>query len=365
MDETDPAPNGYRMPAEWEPHRATWLVWPESDDWPGKLSAVQWAYTEMIRKLSGVERVSLIVAQTEREAAVRKTLERAAVDMNYVEFFVAPTDRTWARDNLPLFVLREQPTLAPTLGAVKFRFNGWARYEDHKLDEAAGTAVAEHAASDVFFPMWRDEQGCAHRFVLEGGSVDVDGRGTLLTTRRCLMGAPFTRNPGITEGQIEATLQRYLGVTKVIWLEDGIAGDDTSGHIDDFARFVAPGRVVVSCERNKTDANYAPLRSAREQLASAVDCAGARLDVIELPMPAPLYFDGERLPASYANFYIANATVLVPTFNDANDRLALGILSEVFADRNVLGVHALDLVLGLGTLHCSSQQQPEIAPSCV
>lgn len=353
-------PKGYRMPAEWEPHDATWLVWPQSDDWPGKLSAVQWTVTEVIRKLSAVERVSLVVSHRARIGTISERLRRAAVELDAVEFFIAPTDRTWARDNLPSFVVKGQGSADASLGAVKFLFNGWARYEDHELDEAAGAAVAEHVASDVFFPNWRNRQGRLQRFVLEGGAIDVDGRGTLLTTRRCLVGAPFTRNPGVTSGQVEETLQQNLGVSKVIWLEDGIAGDDTSGHVDDFARFVAPGQVVHCVEEDVSDANYAPLKSAQEQLESAVDATGSRLDLVALPMPAPLYFEGERLPASYANFYIANDVVLVPTFNDPLDRVALGTLAEVFPRRQVVGIHAVDLVLGLGTLHCSTQQQPSL-----
>lgn len=342
------------MPAEWAPHAATWLTWPCSDDWPGKLEAVRWTFCELTRALTRGERVRMIVAEEAAVPMVQSWLGRADVELSRVDFFVAPTDRTWTRDNLPLFVVN---TDATALGAVKFRFNGWARYDDHQLDDAAGVRVATHYGN----PTWQPEVAVAshpRRFVLEGGSIDVDGQGTLLTTRACLLGTRFPRNPGLDQASVEMVLRDYLGVEKILWLDQGIAGDDTSGHIDDFARFVAPGKVVVARERDPKDDNHAPLERAAEALSSMTDARGRRLEVIALPMPAPRRFDGERLPASYANFYIANGCVLVPTFNDPNDRIALGILAELFPDREVCGVHAVDLVVGLGTLHCSTQQEP-------
>ncbi len=347
---------GFRMPAEWEPHAATWLAWPHSEDWPGKLQSVRWVFCEMARCLTRNERVRLIVKDAADSQKVRSQLARANVELSQVDFFEAATDRTWTRDNLPQFVVDGARS---ALGAVKFEFNGWARYDDHELDEQAGCAVAKAYGKTTWFPK-RGPNLRSPRFVLEGGAIDVDGQGTLLTTRRCLLGSPYARNPGLDQTQVEATLREYLGAEHVIWLEDGVAGDDTSGHIDDFARFVGPGRVVVAEETHPNDDNYAPLCQAHEALSDARDASGRKLDVVKLPMPEPVYYDGERLPASYANFYIANSTVLVPTFNDPNDRVALGILAELFPDRTVVGIHATDLVVGLGTLHCSTQQEPAV-----
>jgi agmatine deiminase len=346
---------GFRMPAEWEPHAATWLTWPCSQDWPGKLAAVRWTFCEMARLLTRNETVSLIVQDGTVKRAAAKALTQAGVDVAKVYFFESKTDRTWARDNLPTFVTHDE---THTLGAVKWRFNGWARYEDHELDEAAGMAVAKATVrrEHLFVPKYQLGKK-THRFVLEGGSIDVDGEGTVLTTRRCLLGEPFARNPGLSQSAVEEVLRDNLGVSSVLWVEDGIAGDDTSGHIDDFARFVAPGRVVV-CQSTRDDQEAMFLRQAFEALNTASDAKGRKLEVITLPMPEPVYYRGEQLPASYANFYIANGSVLVPVFNDKADRRALGILSDLFPDRDVVGVYARDLVVGLGTLHCSTQQQP-------
>jgi agmatine deiminase len=352
--EGTPQALGYRMPAEWEEHAATWLTWPYSEDWPGKLEAVRWTFAEITRQLVRGERVRMIVPGVAERDEVEKWLCRANIDTRAVDFFVARTDRTWTRDNLPTFVVnREQRRV----GAVKWRFNGWARYPDHELDDAAGCAVASAHGDPAWFPAVQIV-GKPWRFVLEGGSIDVDGEGTVLTTRRCLLGSSCARNPGLDQAGTEAVLAQHLDISHVVWLEDGIAGDDTSGHIDDFARFVSPGRVVIARENDPADPNHALLEAARRELLSARDARGRSLDVVDLPMPAPLYFDGERLPASYANFYVANESVLVPTFNDPNDRVALGILAELFPSRRVCGVHAVDLVVGLGTLHCSTQQEP-------
>lgn len=355
--DSTPAAEGFFMPAEWSPHSATWLTWPASDDFPGKLDAVCWVYTEIIRLLHRVERVRLIVQDAAVEAECRARLLSTGVDCSRVDFVRVRTDRTWARDNLPLFL--KHRSNSALLGAAKFRFTGWGRYDDHELDEAAGAFVASSHASRVFLPR-RGASPRADRVVLEGGAIDVDGEGTLLTTRACLLGSTFPRNPGATQQELETILRESLGVATVIWLDDGVAGDDTSGHVDDFARFVAPGVVVCAVEKEPADPNYSPLQDALAALRQARDAAGRQLEVISLPMPGPVFFDGERLPASYANFYIANDLVLVPTFNDAADREALGILAELFADRQVVGVHARELVLGLGTLHCSTQQEPAV-----
>jgi agmatine deiminase len=344
-----PSADGFRMPAEWEPHERTWLAWPMSEDWPGKLESVRWVFCEMARLLHQTERVGFLIPSHADEVVVSDYLRRAGVRLGRIDFVAAETDRTWTRDNLPQFVVNG----AGALGAVKFAFNGWGRYPDYELDDLAGIQVAKLAAPQVWQPQLR-----GRRFVLEGGSIDVDGQGTLLTTRRCLLGSPFTRNPGATQQEVEQMLSSHLGVTQFIWLEDGIAGDDTSGHIDDFARFVAPGIVVVAQGSDASDPDTKTLAAAREALEQARDARGARLEVVSLPVPAPVFYEGERLPASYANFYIANEQVLVPTFNDPKDRIALGILSDLFPGRSVTGVYARDLVVGLGTLHCSTQQQP-------
>lgn len=345
---------GYRMPAEWERHRATWLAWPHNaDDWPGKLEAVTWVFCEMIRHLTVGEKVNLIIPTDASSRWIDQQLERARIDRAQVDFFVAETDRSWTRDYLPQFVTKGSGRKAQ-LGAVKFRFNGWARYPDHKLDDLAGGAVADEA------PMHWLPTVAGRRVVLEGGSIDVDGEGTVLTTERCLLGKPFQRNPGLNRKAIEKVVGDHLGTRHTIWLPDGIAGDDTAGHIDDLARFVAPGVVVMIQEKNRKDENHKVLAACRERLLAARDAKGRKLEVISLPMPAPVAFGNDRLPASYANFYIGNEVVLVPTFNDPADRTALGILAELFPKRRVAGIHATDLVLGLGTIHCSTQQEPSI-----
>lgn len=345
---------GYRMPAEWEPHEATWLAWPHHrSDWPGKLLVIPWVYAEMARYLCQGERVRLLVeSRVERQKAER-TFERAGVDLEKVDFVLAATNRSWARDYLPLFVTKKSGAGKSDVVAVKWRFNGWARYHNHELDNLAGVKVARRFSKRVVRP--KDSSGF---LVLEGGSIDVDGEGTLLTTEECLLTGPRARAKHLTREQMEQVLGDNLGIERVIWLGSGIAGDDTSGHVDDFARFVAPGRVVISTESRRSDRNWGPLRAAQQALSAARDAKGRQLEVVPLPMPAPVVYDGQRLPASYANFYIANGRVLVPTFNDPNDRVALRILEQLFPNRQVVGIHASDLVLGLGTLHCSTMQHP-------
>ena len=343
------------MPAEWEPHAATWLAWPHAEgDFFDKLDTVRWTYVEMMRLLTPHERVRLLVPPGQQDL-VRDRLAACRVAVERVDLVEQSTDRSWTRDSLPLFVVPRSG--AGELAAVKWCFNGWARYPDHQLDDQAGEVVARTYAREVFFPEYRRGAETL-RVVLEGGAIDVDGEGTALVTERCLLGAPYQRNPGLAQGELEALLRRYLGVVQLVWLPDGIAGDDTSGHVDDFARFVAPGKVVVCAESASSSANYAPLRRAREVLVRAHDAQGRALDVVELPMPRTISFRGEVLPASYANFYVANGLVLVPTFNDPNDRVALEVLSGVFPSRSVVGVHCTDLVVGLGALHCSTQQEP-------
>ena len=348
---------GYRMPAEWEPHAATWLAWPhEPSDWPGKFEAVPWVMAEMARHLQDGERIRLIVRGRGERTRASHALAASGVSLRRVDFVVAATDRSWTRDFLPLGVVRRRAGRRE-LAAVKWRFNGWARYPNHAADEAAGRRVARGLGVPVFHPE-AAVRGRRAPIVLEGGAIDVDGEGTLLATEQCLLSGKQARNRALGRAGMEAALRDYLGAEKVVWLGTGIAGDDTGGHVDDFARFVAPGRVVLAEETRRADPNWRPLHEAAERLSGARDARGRRLEVVRLPMPQPVVFDGERLPASYANFYIGTGAVLVPTFNDPNDRVALGILADLFPKRKVVGIHATDFVLGLGTIHCSTQQEP-------
>lgn len=351
---------GYRWPAEWEPQRATWLAWPHNaDDWPGKFEGIEWVFCEMIRWLCEVQRVGLIVASEAAGQQALKTLELVGTQLANVELLVAPTNRSWTRDYSPEWLVRPATSSEPArLGAVKWLFNAWARYPNHELDEAAGEQQARSRTSQVWLP--RQGGPSSPRFVLEGGAIDGDGEGTLLTTSDCLLGTVHPRNPQLDQAGIERVLGDYLAVEKVIFLPAGVAGDDTSGHVDDLGRFVAPGRIVLARESNVHDENYQPLERAREQLLGERDARGRRLEVIALPMPAPRFHEGQRLPASYANFLIANELVLVPTFNDPKDRQVLGLLSELFPGRQVVGIHCLDLVWGLGSVHCSTHQEPAL-----
>jgi agmatine deiminase len=344
MPET-PRALGFRMPAEWEPHEATWIAWPHNrDDWPGRFAPIPWVYAEIVRKLARVERVRILVEHRAAADAARRMLRKAGANLAAVEFFHAPTDRSWTRDYCPLFVKNRAGEVALT----NWRFNGWAKYDDYKHDAAIPAKLA------AALKLRAREPG----LVLEGGSIDVNGRGLLLTTEECLLSPVQARNPQLTRREIETALRDYLGARQVIWLHNGIAGDDTHGHVDDLARFVNPTTVVTVVESDRADANYEPLQENFARLRETNDQAGQPLRVETLPMPQPVYFDGQRLPASYANFYIANKIVLVPTFSDPNDRAALNILAALFPGREVIGIAARDLVLGLGTLHCMTQQQP-------
>lgn len=356
QEASTPASLGFRMPAEWEKHQATWLGWPHNrTDWPGKFTPIKWVYGEIVRKLSAEEIVRIIIETREHESKVCKLLTEAGVDLKRLAFVRFPTNRGWTRDFGPMFVTREQP--ASELAIVNFGFNAWARYSDWQKDNAVPPRAAQTLGCKIF-----RAQHNGRDFVLEGGSIEVNGRGTLLTTEECLLD-PVTqvRNPGMSRTEIEKMMRDYLGVTNILWLGKGIAGDDTHGHVDDLCRFVTPDTVVLVEEKNPHDENYKPLQENRERLQDMRLENGAKINVVALPMPAPLYFKGTRLPASYANFYIANAAVLVPTFNDANDRHALGLLAELITDRPVIGIHAVDLVWGFGTLHCLTQQQPALA----
>ena len=331
---------GYRMPAEWEPHAATWIAWPhQKSDWPGKFAPVPWLYGEIVRWLARAERVRILVEDADREQSARRILKKCHVNMAAVEFFQQPTNRSWTRDFCPLFVKNKTGRVAIT----DWKFNGWAKYDNFAADDAIPRAIAQQTALDRFEP----------GMVLEGGSIDVNGAGKLLTTEECLLSEVQARNPQMSRREIERVLGGYLGATEVIWLGRGIEGDDTHGHVDDIARFTAVDTVVTVVETDQTRANYQPLKENLARLRARGD-----LRIVTLPCPEPVFFANQLLPASYANFYIANGLVLVPTFGDPRDRIALNTLSRLFPDREVVGIPCRDLVLGLGTLHCMTQQQP-------
>jgi agmatine deiminase len=341
---------GFRMPAEWEPHEATWLSWPyELTDWPRKFAPIPWAFAEIVRHLSKVERVYLLVENREAESRVRTILRKSGANLTAVDFLRVPTDRGWMRDSGPLCVRNEAGEVAYN----HFSFNGWAKYSNHKKDAVVVTKAIQKLERRIFQPVHN-----GRRVVLEGGSIDVNGRGSLLTMEECLLSKVQERNPGFTKEDYAQVFRNFLGVTNVLWLKNGIAGDDTHGHVDDLTRFVNATTVVTIVEDDPKDANYAPSQENLALLKTMKDQDGRPLRVETLPMPAPVYFDGQRLPASYANFYIANKLVIVPTFNDSNDRVALNTLANLFSDREVVGIPCRDLVLGLGTLHCMTQQQP-------
>jgi len=327
------------MPAEWEPHLATWIAWPHNrSDWPGRFAPIPWVYGEIVRKLSQVERVRVLVRDRALEQRARRVLAEVGAKLDAVEFYISPTDRSWTRDYCPLFVRNGRGAL----GLAAWRFNAWAKYDDWKRD----AAVPAYLARRLKLPMVKAEM------VLEGGSIDVNGAGLLLTTEECLLSPVQARNPGMSRAQVERRLRAHLGVQRVIWLRNGIAGDDTHGHVDDIARFVARDTVAAASEADPADANYEPLRENLRILRAA------GLRVVKLPMPRPLRFAGRRLPASYANFYIANRLVLAPTFNDPADRVALAALERAFPDREVVGINCTELIWGLGALHCMTQQEP-------
>ena len=370
------------MPAEWEPHEATWLAWPhERTDWPGKFAPIPWVYADIVRRLSRVERVRILIGSAEEEKSARRMLQKSGADLGGVEFFRVPTNRGWTRDFGPIFVKKwrgeqqaesvawvfsaragaraegpeafEHGQASGEIAITNWRFNAWAKYDDWKHDNAAtGKLIPK-----LKLPCW-EPQSDGHPIVLEGGSIDVNGLGTLLTTEECLLSPVQSRNPGLSRADLEGILRDYLGATNVLWLGNGIAGDDTHGHVDDLARFVNHDTVVTVVETDPSDANYEPLRENLARLRKMKDQDGKPLRIETLPMPQAVFFDGQRLPASYANFYIANGLVLVPTFNDANDRMALNTLARLFPDREIVGIACRDLVLGLGTLHCMTQQQP-------
>lgn len=322
-----------RMPAEWEAHEATWLAWPhEATDWPGKFAPIPWVYGEVVRHLARGEKVRILIEDHEAEQEARRVLQKCGARLHQIEFFHGRTDRSWCRDYCPIFVRQQDGPLV----ALNWIFNGWAKYDNYRRDNEVPSFVAEVLGAPRIDP----------GIVLEGGAIDVNGAGALLTTEECLLSPVQARNPQLDRAALERIFADYLGIQETIWLKRGIEGDDTHGHVDDLARFVNADTIVL-------------VQDAEERFRENMNVlARTRYRVVLLPMPEPVYFDGQRLPASYANFYIANGLVLVPTFNDVCDRVALNTLADFFPDRRVVGVACTDLVLGLGTLHCMSQQQP-------
>ena len=346
-----PASITRRFPAEWEPHAATWIAWPYYEpDWPGKLEPIPWVYAEIVRALHTHERVEILCNDEDVRESARARLTSHGVDPSGYRLHVVPNDRVWLRDSAPTFVVRSDGTRE----LVNWSFNAWAKYDNYGNDRLVGAAVERITGLPRVQPQRPDGRG---PIVLEGGAIESDGAGTLLVTEECLLSDVQARNPGLDRPGYERAFAEWLGTTKTIWLGEGCLGDDTHGHIDDIARFVAPGVVVLAHEEDPADENHRRSADNLRRLEHAGAKNGA-LRVITLPYPRPVTMDGTRLPASYANFYIANGIVLVPTFNDRNDRIALNLLASAFPDRDVVGIHAVDLVWGLGTMHCLTQQEP-------
>ena len=356
---SSPAAQGYRMPAEWEPHESTWLAWPHfRGDWPGKFDPIPWVYAEIIRNLARHERVDLIVNDDAAEKRASVVLDKAGALSDNVCFHHWRTDRVWTRDSGCIFLTPPQDQADRDLLALHFRFNAWAKYSNYAFDEKNGERMAKVAGARVIRPFVVDSFKDKHRVVLEGGSIDVNGSGTLITTEECLLSTTQQRNPPMDRAAYEQLFADYFGVQSVIWLDSGIAGDDTHGHVDDITRFVAPNAVITMIERNELSDNYAPLRANLGRLKAARTADGKKLEVIEIPMPRPVIFKNCQLPASYANFYIANGIVLAPVFNDPNDRVALNTLAKIFPTREIVPIYCGDLIWGFGAIHCMTQQQP-------
>jgi len=380
--EPSPAALGYRMPAEWEPHAATWLAWPHyHGDWPGKFEPIPWVYAEIIRNLAKHERVELIVNNAVAARQARRMLDRANALSENIRFHHWPTNRIWLRDSGCIFVkcgagalAREKPTQSDACLGLKFRFNAWAKYSNWGYDEKIGSLMARVKTPTLRQAQGRlsraksaREMGHPHvihplsggkRIVLEGGSIDVNGAGTILTTEECLLSKVQERNSHMTRVQYEKTFADYLGAPHTIWLGRGIVGDDTHGHVDDLTRFVAEDTVITMVEPNSKDPNHGRLRANLRRLQSARDQDGKQLTIVELPMPQAVVFEGRRLPASYANFYIANGVVLAPVFNRPNDRIALNTLTQLFPKCEIVPIYSGDFIWGLGAMHCMTQQQP-------
>ncbi len=343
---------GRRMPAEWERHRATWISWPHHEpDWPGKLGPIPWVYAEIVRLLAQHEEVEILCHDEGVREAALASLAAHHVRLARVRSHIVPTDRVWLRDSAPTGVINDRGELT----WVNWAFNGWAKYDNYLLDAEVGLAIAAVTGSDRVEPL----RGDATRLVLEGGGIDVNGAGLLLTTEEWLLSDIQVRNPGFSRQDYDRVFSEWLGVRRAIWLGEGCVGDDTHGHVDDIARFLSRDTVALAVERDPADDNHGrSLDNLRRLELASLDPAVGPLRIVELPFPRPVMMQGERLPASYANFYIANGVVLVPTFNDPNDRVAMDVLARALPHHRIVGVHAVDLVWGLGTLHCLTQQEP-------
>jgi agmatine deiminase len=350
MPDNIPDPTSYRMPAEWASHRATWLAWPHRrSDWPGKFSPIPWVYGEILRVLSRYEQIEMLVNDAADEAMARKVIRANHLDPDRITLHRCPTDRSWVRDSGPIFVKNDQDEKV----ALDWHFNAWAKYADWLQDDKLPTFISEQLGVGRVQPRLRN-----WRIVLEGGSIDVNGEGLLLTTEECLLSTVQHRNPPFDRADYEAVFKQYLGIEKVLWLSHGIVGDDTHGHVDDLARFVNANTIVTVVEQDESDDNYRILQENLDRLKGMTNQHGQKFNIVTLPMPEPIVFRDQRLPASYANFYIANGLILVPTFNDRSDRITLGTLAELFPKHDVIGVNCVELIYGLGTFHCMTQQEP-------
>jgi len=340
----------YTMPAEWEKQEAIWLGWPhQKRDWPGKFAPIPHVYTEILRHITATQKVNLLVRSEVEKAKTLALCDYGNVDTSRMHFFTIPTNRVWLRDSGPIFV---RDTKGKKL-MLDWRFNAWAKYPDHKLDDKVPEQINAIYRIPRIQPVHKGK-----RVVLEGGAIEVNGKGSIIVTEECLQSDVQVRNPGFTKKDYEEVFTKYLGAHNTIWLGHGIVGDDTHGHIDDITRFVSANTIITVVEKNKKDDNHALLANNAKRLKAARDEKGKPFTIVELPMPKPVVYEGQRLPASYANFLITNKQVLVPTFNDAADRDALNILAECFPTREIVGIHSVDLVWGLGTIHCMSQQEP-------
>jgi agmatine deiminase len=339
----------YTMPAEFAPQSRVWFAWPHAKaDWPEKFAPIPWVFAEMLRAVTPHQRVGLIVHSTKIAESAREILSRAHADVGQIDMVQAPTNRGWMRDCGAIFV-RDNTGKKTALG---FGFNAWAKYPNWQRDAKLPAVMAAQAGAALVQPKYKNK-----RVVLEGGGIEVNGEGSIIVTEEWLLSEVQVRNPGFTREDYEAVFATYLGAPNTIWLEAGIAGDDTHGHVDDITRFTDARTIVTCIETNPSDANYACLRENKRRLNAARDVDGKAFDVVDLPMPEAVMFEETRLPASYANFLITNKAVLVPVFNDVNDRHALDILADCFKDRDIMPIYARDLVWGLGTIHCLSQQE--------
>jgi len=349
----DPSHPRWRMPAEWEPHRATWIAWPHFEpDWPGKLAPIPWVYGEIARVIGDFEPVEILCHSEGVRDSAASILRAHAVRADRMRLHLVPTDRTWLRDSAPTAVVDDTGRVS----LVNWGFNAWAKYPNYSLDVSVGLEIARISGLPRLEPC---RPGSRERIVLEGGGIEVNGRGLMLVTEEWLLSDVQVRNPGLTRSEYERIFGEWLGITRTIWLGEGCVGDDTHGHVDDIARFVSADTVVLAVEDDPADVNHAKsMDNVRRLELAARDPAVGPLRIVRLPYPRPVIMTGERLPASYANFYIGNGVVIVPTFNDVNDRIALNTLADLLPAHKIIGLHAVDLVWGLGTLHCLTQQEP-------